>query len=143
MEQLKCLYDLQPGDAIIHSRYIFHRAEPFVDEAKPGSSNTKQRISLRYVPADATYFGSEVSTDIVVQEKGLKTGDAIRKGGAYFPQTWPTYLDDERSTKVLEDKNPFTLMKIYKMIRMQQQMKKQKQQSEKEEDANNKSGGYV
>ena len=144
MEQLKCLYDLQPGDAIIHNRYVFHRAEPFVDEkTKSGSSNTKQRISLRYVPADATYFGSEVSTDIVVQEKGLKTGDAISKGGAYFPQTWPTYLDDERSTKVLEDKNPFTLMKIYKMIRMQQQMKKQKQQTEKEEDANNKSGGYV
>ena len=144
MEQLKMLYDLQPGDAIIHDRYIFHRAEPFVDhdDTTKAGSNTKQRISLRYVPADATYYGSEFSTDIVVEEKGLKTGDAISKGGEYFPQTWPTSLPEERNLKVLEDRNPFTLMKIYKMIRMQQQMKKKKQKEGKG-DADNKTGGYV
>jgi len=119
MERLKVVHDLEAGDAIIHDRYVFHRAEPFVDPIKGKKSGTKQRVSLRYVPADATFVDNKMNVDRVIKQKGLSTGDPISKGGEYFPQTWPNRLPEEKRSKVIADQNPFTLNKILKMIIMQ------------------------
>jgi len=77
LEALKVTYDMEPGDAIIHTRYCFHRSDDFTEEGKSHfysdtesqSSPTKKallRYSIRYMPADSfiadgklsTYFGS-------------------------------------------------------------------------------------
>merc|ERR1711865_194671 len=66
LERLKRVYDMQPGDAIIHDRYLFHKPDAFNDEDEATNDNdndndkkkigaisvTKQRISLRYMPSD-------------------------------------------------------------------------------------------
>lgn len=110
MESLKSVPDLQPGDAIFHNRYVFHRAEQFVNSKK---HKKKHRISLRYMPADATFFNNERNVDRVVEVKGLNTGDALSKGGEYFPQVWPYRLEEEATKKVLPDKG-FTLGQVLK-----------------------------
>lgn len=117
LEHMKKVYDLQPGDAIVHDRYIFHRAEPFHDLVQGKKAGTKQRISLRYVPADATFYKNEINADNqVVERKSLCTGDLISKGGEYFPQTWPFRIPDESQMKVKTDENPFTLRKMMKLM---------------------------
>mmetsp|Transcript_37902 Transcript_37902/g.77342 ORF Transcript_37902/g.77342 Transcript_37902/m.77342 type:complete len:362 (-) Transcript_37902:142-1227(-) len=111
MEKLKQVYDLQPGDAIIHDRYVFHRADAFVDPIQRKRANTKHRISLRYVPADATFykFGDN---ERAVQEKDMVTGDELSKGGEYYPQVWPDSLPEERGKKVGADKRFMSLTKV-------------------------------
>mmetsp|Transcript_19042 Transcript_19042/g.26875 ORF Transcript_19042/g.26875 Transcript_19042/m.26875 type:complete len:245 (-) Transcript_19042:313-1047(-) len=113
MESLKKVYDLQPGDAIFHDRYVFHRADHFVDSKKK-RGGVKQRISLRYVPDDSTFqgLGSEVAANV----KNLSTGDAIRKGAEYYPQTWPDSLPEERNKKGLKQEKVFTLKTASKII---------------------------
>jgi len=107
MEKIKAVYDLQPGDAIIHDRYIFHRTEAFLDPIRGKKAGTKQRISLRYVPADATFFNNQLTEARLVEEKGMATGDYVSKGAEYFPQTWPDRLPEERDMKVHSEENLF------------------------------------
>lgn len=117
MEGLKETHDLQPGDAIFHNRYLFHKGDPFSAESDVRErKGMKHRISLRYMPANATYqlFGS--SADPVIDSKGLKTGDALSKGGEYFPQTWPHRLPEEQLKEVLADPDMFTFKGIFKMM---------------------------
>jgi len=116
MESLKRVYDLEPGDAIVHDRYIFHRAYPFVDPIEGKKAGVKHRISLRYVPEDATFFdlaGKERAAEV----KMLSTGDKISKGGEYYPQTWPDSLPEERGKKVLEDENDISFKLLLKILR--------------------------
>jgi hypothetical protein len=124
MEKLKMVHDLEAGDAIIHDRYVFHRAEPFVDPIKSKTAGTKQRVSLRYVPADATFFDNKMNVDRVIKQKGLSTGDPVSKAGEYFPQTWPNRLPEEKRRKAMIDQNPFTLKKIFKMVLAQKKEQK-------------------
>lgn len=124
MEKIKAVYDLQPGDAIIHDRYIFHRPEAFLDPIKGKKAGTKQRISLRYVPADATFFNNQFTEAVLIEEKGMATGDSVSKGAEYFPQTWPNRLPEERDMKVLSEDNPFTIKSIIKNILSQKATKK-------------------
>lgn len=47
--------DMQPGDAIIHSRWLFHRSDPFTEEGiqhfnGPGQKDPLMRYSIRYMP---------------------------------------------------------------------------------------------
>lgn len=126
MEKLKVVYDLEPGDAIFHDRYIFHRGDPFVDENKNENKNknkiekkgrkleTKQRISLRYVPADATFYDN-YSEKRVVQARNLSTGDPVSKGCEYFPQTWPRRLPQEKSIKALAEQKT-SLKSVISMV---------------------------
>ena len=72
-------FDMEPGDALIHTRYAFHRGVPFKEGAP------KLRYSVRYMPADAEL------TDL--------SGAGVRplfKAGAYHPQVWPHALWRER-----------------------------------------------
>jgi len=115
MESLKQVYDLQPGDAIIHDRYIFHCAQPFTDPAEGKKVGTKHRISLRYVPADATFYNF-ANNERAVELKDISTGDPISKGEEYYPQCWPHSLPEERSQVVKADHNLFSLNFAFKML---------------------------
>ena len=147
LEVLKQTHDLQPGDAIFHNRYLFHKVDPFFphgdddEQQKKKIRGMKHRISLRYMPADATYhpFEQEGSggdnNDPVVQNKGLKRGDPISKAGEYFPQTWPHRLVEEQQKKVLAEPEFITLKRIFRMTQaMRKQKKKQQQQQQEEEE---------
>lgn len=104
MEEIKCVYDLQPGDAIVHDRYLFHKPDAF----KKGNDDemvVKQRVSIRYMPSDATYFGNENGLDRAVVHKNLQTGDPLWKAGEYFPQAWPSQLEDEAKASPQQDAN--------------------------------------
>lgn len=117
MEKIKAVYDLHPGDAIIHDRYIFHRPDAFLDPIRSKKAGTKQRISLRYVPADATFFANTLNTEArAIEEKGIATGDFVSKGAEYFPQTWPNRLPEERSMKIRVEDNPFSMKTVIKMV---------------------------
>ena len=124
MERNKRVYDLQPGDAIIHDRYVFHRADAFHeglddDDKAETEDVTKQRISLRYMPSDATFFNTGHRVDAVAQRKQLQTGDPLWKAGEYFPQVWPSQLAAEAQASPQRDTNPFggkVLVKIAKIM---------------------------
>jgi len=110
MEELKALHDLEPGDAIIHDRYVFHRANQFVDPVAGKKEGTKLRISLRYVPDSATFFNNTM--DRAIEMKNLSTGDLVSKGEEYYPQTWPNSLPEERNKKALIEQPMFTLKRM-------------------------------
>ena len=82
LEECKLLHDMEPGDALLHSRYCFHRGEPFA------VGEGKLRYSIRYMPAHARFFdnGREAAAGAV---STLEHGDPIAKAGAYYPQCWP------------------------------------------------------
>ena len=111
MERSKRVYDLQPGDAIIHDRYVFHKTEGFNEKSskseKEGEEVIKHRISFRYMPSDATFFNNGNGNDGAAFQKKLQTGDPLWKAGEYFPQVWPNRLEDEAKTSPKPDVNLF------------------------------------
>lgn len=111
MEATKRVYNLQPGDAIVHDRYLFHKPDNFKenndndgDEDKNNNTIvTNQRISLRYMPSDATFFDNGLGVDGAVNHKNLQTGDPLWKAGEYFPQAWPCQLEAEAKAHPRQD----------------------------------------
>lgn len=126
LEKIKRVYDLQPGDAIIHDRYLFHKPDNFKDDYENNTEGnnedaavTKQRISLRYMPSDATFFDNGAGIDGAAVHKNLKTGDSLEKAGEYFPQAWPCQLEAEAKASTREDGQLFgtkTLIKFAKVM---------------------------
>jgi len=114
LEKNMVLEDMNPGDAIIHNRYTFHRVVQFKDDNEE-EDRTKLRISLRYMPANAIFQTDYSKVDRVIVEKDLKAGDPISKGGEYFPQVWPYSLVEERQSSVKNDASLFTF-KLFKML---------------------------
>eukprot|EP00560_Eucampia_antarctica_P008887 CAMPEP_0197823134 /NCGR_PEP_ID=MMETSP1437-20131217/458_1 /TAXON_ID=49252 ORGANISM="Eucampia antarctica, Strain CCMP1452" /NCGR_SAMPLE_ID=MMETSP1437 /ASSEMBLY_ACC=CAM_ASM_001096 /LENGTH=417 /DNA_ID=CAMNT_0043422133 /DNA_START=134 /DNA_END=1387 /DNA_ORIENTATION=+ len=126
MDELKRVYDLQPGDAIVHDRYLFHKPDRFKfdddddDDNEKKNKNkkiVKQRISLRYMPSDATFFDNGMNIDGAHQHKNLVTGDPLWKGGEYFPQTWPYALEEETNARVIQDQNLVDTKFLFKMLK--------------------------
>lgn len=126
MEQIKRVYDMQPGDAIVHDRYLFHKPDAFKENDNGHNDNektfTKQRISLRYMPSDATFFNTGV--DGAATQKNLKTGDPLWKAGEYFPQTWPCELEEERKANTKQDRNPFSAKLLFTLLTKERQINK-------------------
>ena len=118
MERTKRVYDLQPGDAIIHDRYLFHKPDNFKSTNDENQDTvTKQRISFRYMPSDATYFDNGQSVDAALEHKNMKTGDPLWKGGEYFPQAWPHQLEAEAKASPREDENIFGTKRVFQLAR--------------------------
>ncbi|PQM57556.1 MAG: hypothetical protein CML47_10540 [Rhodobacteraceae bacterium] len=88
LESMKTLHDMEPGDAIFHSRYCFHKGETF-DEGE-----TKLRYSIRYMPSSARLFDN--GHEIAIRKKGLSDGALISDAGEYYPQVWPYSIFKER-----------------------------------------------
>lgn len=74
-------YDMEPGDALIWDRYLFHRGDPFHAE----TDERKLRYTIRYVPEGATAAG--------FHHGSVKTGAPLH--GPHYPQVWPKTLEDE------------------------------------------------
>jgi len=87
-ERTKRLDDMQPGDALIHSRYCFHRGEPFAH------GDTKLRYSIRYMPASARLFDNHF--EAALRAKGLRGGEPLDACGEFYPQVWPRPVLRER-----------------------------------------------
>ncbi len=125
-EELKKTFDMEPGDAIIHDRYIFHRSDKFTKERTLGfRKRSKFRISLRYMPSKAGVVVNEARVqDQGFVEKGMKTGDALEKGGEYFPQVWPISLSKERKIKAKEEKSFVTWKTLLMIMKNKRAIKK-------------------
>lgn len=76
------MFDMEPGDAILWDRYLFHRGEPFHDVE---SDARKLRYSIRYVPKGATAAGFHHSS--------VETGAPL--SGPHYPQVWPNAIQEE------------------------------------------------
>ncbi|KAJ8604661.1 hypothetical protein CTAYLR_006528 [Chrysophaeum taylorii] len=59
LEAIKLVPKMQPGDAILHKRYIFHRADPITSVGSPPVA----RYSARYVPDDVVLDGWRLDPD--------------------------------------------------------------------------------
>eukprot|EP00596_Hydrurales_sp_CCMP1899_P002344 CAMPEP_0119040354 /NCGR_PEP_ID=MMETSP1177-20130426/10246_1 /TAXON_ID=2985 /ORGANISM="Ochromonas sp, Strain CCMP1899" /LENGTH=279 /DNA_ID=CAMNT_0007005317 /DNA_START=194 /DNA_END=1033 /DNA_ORIENTATION=+ len=73
LEAMKVVYDMEPGDAIIHDRYLFHRSDSFHEDVD--ENLTLNRYSIRYMPEEA------LSTD--------HSGQPLKDHGDKFPQVLP------------------------------------------------------
>ena len=117
LEALKEVHDFAPGDAIFHNRYLFHKVDPFPKDLE--GEGMKHRISLRYMPSDATYeplSDEAMARDPAVSEKGLKRGDLLSKAEGYYPQTWPCRLEEEEKMEVLADPEFISFGRILKGV---------------------------
>jgi len=58
LEELRVVPLMQPGDAIVHTRWLFHRSDPFA-KASQAMEDGKgiARYSVRYMPTSATVAG--------------------------------------------------------------------------------------
>jgi hypothetical protein len=72
LEAMKMVYDMQPGDALIHDRYLFHRSDSFNEEV---DDLTLNRYSIRYMPEDALSFDH--------------SGQPLKNFDGEFPQVFP------------------------------------------------------
>ena len=88
LESMKYLHDMEPGDALFISRYLFHRGQPF------HKGNPKLRYSIRYMPADAQIFDNKMEASI--HNKHFVDGSLLSAAGAYYPQVWPRSILRER-----------------------------------------------
>lgn len=85
LEARKVLHDMAPGDALVHSRYCFHRGEPFVDAA----AGVPRRVaySVRYEPASSRMFPNNFEAALATKQ--LRGGEPIARSAHFFPQVWP------------------------------------------------------
>ena len=88
LDSMKVLHDMEPGDAIFHSRYCFHKGEQF------DKGETKVRYSIRYMPADARLFDNKIA--VAMRKKSLADGVSLSAAGEYYPQVWPRSILSER-----------------------------------------------
>jgi len=97
MEDTKRVYDVQRGDVILHTRWLFHRTVPMDrTRAKELDKNRVKvlyrRYSVRYSPGSATLtegYGTELST-LYNSSFGGKTLDLVNAvDGPWYPKCWP------------------------------------------------------
>eukprot|EP00290_Baffinella_frigidus_P005539 CAMPEP_0180138232 /NCGR_PEP_ID=MMETSP0986-20121125/12742_1 /TAXON_ID=697907 /ORGANISM="non described non described, Strain CCMP2293" /LENGTH=370 /DNA_ID=CAMNT_0022079959 /DNA_START=47 /DNA_END=1159 /DNA_ORIENTATION=- len=86
-ENLKLLHDMAPGDALVHTRYCFHRSELFTPAA--AGAPTRVAYSIRYETAEAKLFRGGASGS---NAETISLGSV----GAYYPQVWPRSRPLER-----------------------------------------------
>ena len=79
--------DMDPGDAIVHSRWLFHRSDPFsmdgVDHFNgPGKKEPLMRYSIRYMPEQ-----SRLSSrfDQIIKDKQQNGKSLEEVGSAFHP----------------------------------------------------------
>jgi len=94
-EQSKVVHDVDPGDAILLSREVFHRAEPFRDSA---TSAPLHRYNIRYVPETTALFdiGFGLEAALARGSMGVQHGSKLADAGSYYPRAWPNMLSEER-----------------------------------------------
>ena len=100
LEGLKALHDMEPGDALVHARYCFHRGEPFreIGAAAAAAANggeggggggaaTRVAYSVRYERGDAKIVDNKFER--ALRQGKVRGGDRLSDGGAFYPCVWP------------------------------------------------------
>lgn len=110
LESMKVVYDMQPGDAIVHDRWLYHRADPFKEtktETGSWSSSTSaaetgylNRYSIRYMPETARAYNVGLMkpeyTEAHFRDSRYSSFDGHPLGDfsvEYFPQVAPTVIE--------------------------------------------------
>jgi hypothetical protein len=120
MEDTKRIYDVQRGDVIFHTRWLFHRTVPFDRQHVEANANTDtntntnsgdqhqpllyRRYSIRYGPGSSEIprgFGTEPSVIWKAQNGGRTADQVAEQDAAWYPQAWPPTTTSD-STKELE-----------------------------------------
>lgn len=74
--------DMKPGDAIIHSRWLFHRSDPFSSVGAQSTKEPLMRYSVRYMP-EAAIISSNFDAVVKANEQNGKNLKAI--GSKFHP----------------------------------------------------------
>lgn len=117
MEQTKRIYNVQKGDVIFHTRWLFHRTVPF-DQKLVRATTTEgeklllyRRYSVRYSPGWAPIqpgYGTELSV-LSNHENGGRTADNVALlDGPWYPRCWPSVSEEEmaKMKELVEEKMP-------------------------------------
>lgn len=93
LEAMKVVYDMEPGDAIIHDRWLFHKSDAFHEDVENGV--VLNRYSIRYMPEDAKAFDN--SYDPVYKDEKYfgKPATELKMYGGYYPQVFPNAIESE------------------------------------------------
>jgi hypothetical protein len=95
--------DLQCGDVIFHTRWLFHKTVPPTDEGRLYFTNNGlsclNRYSIRYVPGSARLPKAFVN-ELSILSDASNAGKALNDvDGAWYPQVWP-FLEDDIEKKI-------------------------------------------
>jgi hypothetical protein len=82
-ESVKLEFDMEPGDAMLWDRWTFHRGSPFTITEE---GVERFRYSVRYMPSTSKAAGAV--------HPSIEQGGSF-EGSAYYPQVYPTLLDEE------------------------------------------------
>mmetsp|Transcript_23313 Transcript_23313/g.38856 ORF Transcript_23313/g.38856 Transcript_23313/m.38856 type:complete len:322 (-) Transcript_23313:820-1785(-) len=90
-EALRTTFDMEPGDAIIHTRWMFHRSDDFTQEGvEQFNKNGKKallRYSIRYMPGDSpicNFTGMEPFS----KEDAKLEGKPLKASNKWFPKVF-------------------------------------------------------
>ena len=105
LEGMKRIYDIQRGDVIFHTRWLFHRTVPLrrdvvAQDREEMKSRVLRRYSVRYSPGTAVVppgYGVELSVLSNPANGGRTADDVSRLDGPWYPQCWPSVDEQELS----------------------------------------------
>lgn len=118
MEETKRIYNVQRGDVIFHTRWLFHRTVPFVNGSNYLDVGKEdpiyRRLSIRYVPGSAVIppgYGTELSVLWDEANGGRTTDDISRLDGPWYPRVWPNVSMEELGElpSLVMDKLPLSM----------------------------------
>lgn len=97
IEESKRIYDVQRGDIILHTRWLFHRTVPIEKDFAKKLNRKKEKVlyrrySLRYSPSNAILtsgYGTELSTLYNPSLGGKTLDSACDSDGPWYPKCWP------------------------------------------------------
>jgi Phytanoyl-CoA dioxygenase (PhyH) len=93
LEKMKVVYNMEPGDAIIHDRWLFHRSDSFKNtEAEDVVLN---RYSIRYMSEDARAFDNGFDPVFKDEKHKGKNGQPLKSFEGFFPQVFPSVVSSE------------------------------------------------
>jgi hypothetical protein len=112
MEQTMRLYDIQKGDVIFHTRWLFHRTIPFdrqwlqqqqqqnqpLGDVTDGLPLVYRRYSVRYSPSSAELprgYGTELSILSNGENEGRTLQEVAERDGPWYPQCFPEVSPNE------------------------------------------------
>lgn len=93
LEDMRVVYDMEPGDAIIHDRWLFHRSDDF--KRQEAEDVVLNRYSVRYMSEDARAFDNGFDPVFKDEKHKGKDGHPLKSFGGYFPQVFPSTIASE------------------------------------------------
>lgn len=93
LEDMKVVYDMEPGDAIIHDRWLFHRSDSF--KKTEAEDVVLNRYSIRYMSEDARAYDNGFDPVFKDEKHKGKDGHPLKSFEGFFPQVFPSAIASE------------------------------------------------